>query len=138
MRILNAFWRDRRGISALEFSLVAPVLATVLILGWDGWMMFNQAVDMRTAVQTGARYYEIGGASDTAAQTQALAAWVNKPAGGAITVARACFCGATSANCSDTCVSGNPSTYITLTATSTFSGALQSKALTEKEVLRVR
>jgi len=138
MHRLTSFWRDRRGISALEFSLIAPILATVLILGWDGWLMINQSVDMRTAVQTGARYYEIGGTDDTAAQTAALAAWVKKPAGGAVTVARACYCGSTTSSCSSACASGSPSTYVTLTATSTFSGALQSKALTEKEVVRVR
>ncbi|MGE5149430.1 MAG: TadE/TadG family type IV pilus assembly protein [Rhodospirillaceae bacterium] len=138
MRRLSAFLADRRGLSAIEFSLIAPVLTAVLILGWDGWLMINQSVDMRTAVQTGARYYQIGGSSDTAAQTAALAAWVHKPAGGSLSVARACYCGSTVTACSQSCVGSTPSTYITLTATSPFNGTLQSRTLTEQEVVRVR
>jgi Flp pilus assembly protein TadG len=137
MRSFGKFWRDRRGISAIEFSLILPVLTSVLILGFDGWMMINQSQDMRTSVQTGARYYQIGGSDDADARTAALAAWVNKPAAGDVQVARACFCGATTNNCASSCASGTPSTYVTLTATSTFSGMIQSKALTETEVVRV-
>lgn len=138
MRRLMPFLADRRGVSALEFALIAPVLSTVLVLGWDGWMMINQATDMRTAVQTGARYYQIGGSDDAAAKTAALAAWVHKPADGALTVARACYCGTSVSDCSTTCASGTPSTYLTLTATSTFSGTMETKALTESEKIRVR
>jgi len=138
MRRFLSFFTDRRGVSALEFALIAPILSSVLILGWDGWMMINQTTDMRTAVQTGARYYQIGGSDDAAAKTAALAAWVHKPADGALTVARVCYCGTTANDCSSTCASGTPSTYLTLTATSTFSGAIEHKALTQSEVIRVR
>lgn len=138
MRSISKFWRDRRGISAIEFSLILPVLTTVLVLGFDGWMMINQSQDMRTSVQTGARYYQIGGSVDTDARTAALAAWVNKPAAGDVQVTRACFCGTTANNCASSCASGTASSYVTLTATSTFSGMVQSKALTESEVVRVQ
>jgi len=138
MRRSRSFWADRRGISALEFALIAPVLSTILVLGWDGWMMMNQATDMRTAVQTGARYYQIGGTDDAAAKAAALAAWVSKPSGSALTVTRACFCGSAANSCDTACASGTPSTFITLAATSTFSGTMQHKSLTEQEVVRVR
>lgn len=139
MRGLSRFRRDVRGVSAVEFALIAPILCSVLIMGWDGWMMINQSVDMRTAVQTGARYYQVGGTSDATAQAAALDAWVHNPATGNLSLARACTCDATPTSCSSACAAGStPMTYITLTATSTYDGALQHRNLTETEVVRVR
>lgn len=139
MRRLAAFHRDRRGVTAVEFALIAPILCGVLILGWDGWMMISQSLDMRTAVQTGARYYQVGGSSDAAAQAAALAAWPHKPASGTFNLIRTCACGATPASCSTACAVGTkPMTYISLKATSTFDGAIQHRNLTESEVVRVR
>ena len=139
MRTLVRFLRDRRGVSAVEFALIAPVLAAVLVMGFDGWMATRQALDMRTALQTGSRYYQTGGADDEAALALALAAWPARPAGGVLSVSRSCRCSAQVAACDVTCPgSVVPSTFVTLTASSAFSGALSPRQLTESEVLRVR
>ncbi|MFC3070071.1 TadE/TadG family type IV pilus assembly protein [Phenylobacterium soli] len=139
MTRLATLWRDRRGVTAIEFALIAPVLASVLILGWDGWMMISQSLDMRTAVQTGARYYQVGGTDDTAAQTAALAAWPHRPANASFSLARACACGGAATSCSSACTAGQtPTTTVTLTASSAFDGAIQHRSLKETEVIRVR
>lgn len=139
MRALRNIARDERGISAMEFSLLAPILATVLVLGWDGWMMISQSLDMRTAVQTGARYYQIGGSNDTDALAAVNAAWTHKPATGAtVGVGRSCTCGTSPNTCGQTCASGTAMTFITLSAGSTFSGMAYSRDLHETEVIRVQ
>lgn len=139
MRLFAKLRRDIRGVTAIEFALIAPILSSVLILGWDGWMMISQSTDMRTAVQTGARYYQVGGSDDTVAQSAALAAWAHKPSAGSMSLVRSCTCDATPTSCSATCAVGaTPMTYITLTATAPFDGAIQHRNLTETEVIRVR
>jgi hypothetical protein len=102
-------------------------------------MMISQSLDMRTAVQTGARYYQIGGSDDTAALAAVNAAWTHKPAtGSTVGVARACMCGTSTNTCGQSCASGTAMTFITLSASSTFSGAAYSRDLHESEVIRVQ
>ena len=92
---------------------------------------------MRTAVQTAARYYEVGGSSATDAQTMALAAWTHKPGSGALSIARACACGGSVISCGSICNS-SATTTITVTASSTYAGSVGNKSLHESQVVRVR
>jgi Flp pilus assembly protein TadG len=138
MRWLHNLRREQAGNAAVEFALVAPFLCTLLLLVWDGWSLLSQTLDMRTAIQTGARYYQVGGTSDAAAQAAANAAWRNKPGGGSLSLTRACSCGGSSAICGASCAAGNQAAYVTVTATSTFTGVLQQRDLTETEIMRVR
>lgn len=133
------FISDRSGVAALEFALIAPLLATLVIVGADTWLHVSQNEDMRTALQTAARYYETGGSDDPTAQLVALQAWPSKPADGAVSVARSCTCGATPADCATLCPGSNPpSVYLSLTAQGTFTGLLQSHILSQNDVVRVR
>lgn len=139
MRRLRALARDRRGVAAVEFALILPILVAVLILGVDGWLRITHANDMRTALQTGARYYQSGGADDTAAQQAALSAWPTPPTDATLTVSRTCMCGPSAAACSSLCGgSAPPSALITLSARGTFQGLTGTTPLAEDEVVRVR
>jgi Flp pilus assembly protein TadG len=139
MRRLRAFAADRRGLAAMEFALIAPVLVTVLVLGVDGWLQGTQTSQVRAAMHTGSRYYETGGNDDTVAQTVALAAWTSKPADGVMSVARACTCGATPIACNTLCAGSNPpSAFITMSATATYSGLVHTHAISQSDVVRVR
>jgi Flp pilus assembly protein TadG len=139
MRSLKTFLRDRSGLAGVEFAFIAPIVIAMLVLGVDGWQRESQISSMRTAMHTGARYYENGGSDDTVAQTVATAAWANKPTNGLISVARACTCGATAISCTGVCGGTSlPSVFITLSGTGTYSGLLQSHALAQSDVIRVR
>ena len=139
MRALKTFFRDRSGLAGVEFAFIAPIVIAVLVLGVDGWQRESQISDMRTAMHTGARYYENGGSDDVVAQTVSTAAWSTKPQDGQIAVTRACTCGATPIACTGVC-NGNslPSLFITLSATGTYTGLLQSHAISQSDVIRVR
>jgi Flp pilus assembly protein TadG len=139
MRRLRHFRTDRSGLAALEFALIAPFLATLLLVGADTWLTVSQNEDMRTALQSGARYYQTGGSDDPTAQLVAQQAWPSKPADGSMSVARSCTCGSSPADCATLCAGSNPpSVFLTLTAQGTFSGLMQSRVLSQTDVIRVR
>ncbi|HEX3363737.1 TadE/TadG family type IV pilus assembly protein [Phenylobacterium sp.] len=139
MRRFARFASDRSGLAALEFALIAPLLATLLVVGADTWLNVSQNQDMRTALQSGARYYQTGGADDPTAQLVAQQAWPGKPADGAVSVARSCTCGSSPVDCATLCTGSNPpSVFLTLTASGTFTGLLQSHAMSQNDTVRVR
>jgi Flp pilus assembly protein TadG len=137
MRRLLSFARDRSGVSAIEFALIAPAFALVVIYSIDGWMMIQQSLDMRTAVQTAARYYEIGGGDDPTAQSLALAAWRNKPQASSLGVSRTCACDGVTASCTASC-NGLATVTATILASSSYNGSVFHRSLNEKQVVRVQ
>ena len=139
MRALKALLRDRSGLAGVEFAFIAPIVIAVLVLGVDGWQRESQIANMRTAMHTGARYYENGGSDDVVAQTVSTAAWTTRPQDGLISVARACTCGGTTISCTGVCNGTSlPSVFITLSGTGTYTGLLQSHAISQSDVIRVR
>ncbi|MFL5297468.1 MAG: TadE/TadG family type IV pilus assembly protein [Phenylobacterium sp.] len=139
MRLVRSL-RDDRGVAAIEFALIIPVLVGVLLLGMDGWMRITQVSQMRSALQAGARYYEGGGSDDTNAANLAVKAWASVPADAQVIVARSCTCGAVVVACTSQCAPNNtlPQTFITLTANGTYHGVVHSESLTEVGSIRVR
>ena len=139
MRPLHSFIDDRRGIAGVEFAFIAPIVIGLLVLAVDGWQRESQISDMRTAMHTGARYYETGGSDDTVAQTVSTAAWSTKPPNGAVTAVRACTCGSLPVACTTVCSGSSlPSVFVTLSATGTYTGLMQSHVLSQSDVIRVR
>ena len=134
----RGFARDQRGLAAVEFALIVPVLASVLLFGFDGWMQLRQAGDMQTALHSGVRYYQAGGTSDYDALVVGLNAWPHKPAGATFSVARACVCGGAAGSCNTLCGTQPPNIQVTLSASSTYAGSMYSRAMTETQVVRVR
>jgi Flp pilus assembly protein TadG len=136
-------WRDfarhESGASAIELALVLPIVVALLLLGANEWLQLRQTQDMSSALHTGARYYQEGGADDNAARTLALSAWPNAPQDASLAVTRTCKCGATVVACSTVCNGTDvPQTIITLTTRSTFEGMSGSSAQARQETVRVR
>lgn len=138
IRRLHRFRADDRGLAALEFALVAPIFLAVLLIGADHWLRISQLSAMRSALQTGVRYFQTGGVDDAKAQALANQAWTRRPPDGVVVVARTCACGAVTVECTNLCSADPPSVFITLTATGQFAGLTQSRTLTQSDVLRVR
>ena len=64
MARLRTFWRDRRGVSAVEFSLLGPLAITMLIGIVELGMVFLVSGSLENAVLTSSRFGITGGAPD--------------------------------------------------------------------------
>lgn len=139
MGILSAFVRHRGGASAIEFAVVTPVLAGLLIAGTDAWLLINRKQDMHAAINAGAHYYMGGGTDDPTAQSISLNGWPNAPSDAKVSIARACTCGGAAAGCSTLCAATQqaPEIRVTLNATTYWNG-LHPAPLSEAETVRVR
>jgi len=133
------FQRDESGAAAVEFAMVAPLLAAVLIgLGTMGGLIlaYNK---MRQAVSSGGQYaMTVAPDNTTAVQTVVLSAWDDKPANAVVNVQQQCRCGTTVSVCTTNCADGDyPQKIITITASrnySLFSGG--SRAISVSQQVR--
>jgi len=138
-RFLAKVRRDKRATSAIEFALIAPVLAGVVVALADVNKMGMGAANMQTAVRAGAQYAMAGGTDAPTAQTKANAAWTRKPAGGTVSASRVCKCAATAQDCNTPCADNQwPEMYMTVTASGHFGGNFYSMDKTITETVRVR
>jgi len=138
-RLLAKVRRDKRGTSAVEFALIAPVLAGVVVALADVNNMSMGATNMQAAVRAGAQYAMAGGTDPTAAESTADAAWTRKPGGGTIDASRVCKCAGVAQDCNTVCSDNQwPELYMTVTATGHFGGNFYSMDKTITETVRVR
>lgn len=142
-------WRfigDERGMGAIEFAILAPILILMITGIVVGAGYASQLLDTRAAVQAGAKYVLQGGSDNTTIRSVSLAAWANKPTGGDIQVVRYCVCGVTINSCSALCVSTQraPPAFIEIEATAAWASPLQNSWLPsgtdviQTQVVRVR
>lgn len=121
-RALHA-WRDRRGVSAIEFAIIAPVLIAMMVCITDFGLGYYADTQLSSAAQAGAAYavqkgYDAAGMS-TAAQAASRLSNVG--------VAPSEFCGCPGANgvvsatCTATCSDGlRAGTFAQVTATTDY------------------
>ncbi|MDP3854286.1 TadE/TadG family type IV pilus assembly protein [Phenylobacterium sp.] len=129
--------RDERGIAAVEFALIAPVIALLAATSFAIWEFADSRQDMRSALKVGAEYYLNGGSDDATAATLAVGDWRHKPAGAYITTSRSCRCGETAITCTSLCpASRPPAVYVTLSASAPLEGG--GNPTVDRMVVRVR
>jgi Flp pilus assembly protein TadG len=139
MKFLRDFLRGRDGTSAIEFAIIAPILAGLTIYGFDTWQLINRKQDMHAAINASAHYYMGGGTDDGTGQSIGLSGWPNTPADAKMTIVRACTCAGAGADCASICPATQQATeiHLTMTATTQWNG-LHPAALSESENIRVR
>ena len=139
MTALRKFLSHQGGASAVEFAIIAPILAGLLVLGFDAWQLINRKQDMHAAINAGAHYYMGGGGDDPTGQSIGVSGWPNRPGDGQVAIARACTCAGAASDCSTVCAATQqaPEVRVTLTATNQWTG-LHPAALSESETVRVR
>lgn len=125
MRRVWRFCCDRRGVSAIEFAMVAPVAVTAMLAAFDLGNAAQQQIALQEAVRTGGQYAVNFPTNPSAVQTAVVSAlpsgWALSNPGGVPVVT--CSCG-TYGNYSD--CSSPPSTCtspmtVTITATKSYS-----------------
>lgn len=109
---------DRRGVSAVEFALVTPVIALFVVGVFDGGSAIKTSMDVSNAARAGAEYALIHGWNDTAIKTAASSATSTS-----VTTSNSQFCGCPSASaiasqtCATTCAGSGltAGAYISIT-----------------------
>jgi Flp pilus assembly protein TadG len=117
---------DRKGVTAVEFAIVAPVLVIVCVGIIDMGLAIYTDMQVKNAAQTGAQYAVANGyhPDDIAAQAKAgstLGSLSMSPA-----PAQFCGCpgatGVSSTSCSAVCADGSsPGTFVTVSAQASYS-----------------
>jgi Flp pilus assembly protein TadG len=130
--------KDSRGLAAIEFALISPVLVGIVLLLADvaGFVALNSG--MKYGVRTGVQYIMNGGTDSAATTAVVNQAWTNKPSNATVSVTTTCVCASTPVTCGTTCSGGGtPQTLKTIAATAPFSGFLLSLSATASETVRV-
>jgi len=116
-------WRDRRGVSAVEFALIAPLLIGMMICIADFGLGYYSDTQLASAAQASATYAAQNGYDAAAMTTVAQAA--TKLASVGVTPTQFCGCpspgGVTSTSCGATCGDGlRAGTFAQVTATTDY------------------
>src|SRR5262245_49244411 len=136
---LKALFRDKRGVSAIEFGFIAPILVGVVIGTTDAGLITYHYYDMDAAVGSGAQYVMRGGSDMSVAQAVVSSGWTTRSKAASIAVQQFCRCAATIAQCSITCPDGTtPQGFTTISASDTYDGLFYSKDLAASETIRVK
>jgi Flp pilus assembly protein TadG len=139
LRTLRSFLRDPRGVSAVEFSIVAPVLVAMSIACMEGGLLTLRSYDMRAAVNSSAQYFMQGGTDMVAAKAVLMSAWTRKSADAQATISQSCKCGTTVSVCTALCADGTvPMSYYVIATSMTSKGLFSTSALTAGDTVRVR
>ena len=143
--MLRSLGRCRRGAIAVEFALIAPVLAALVVGMFEYFGATHQAMQLASAARAGAEY-ALSYPSDSTGIEQAIqGSGQLATAGLSITVSQVCECpDGTAVACTDTC-GGNLSNVFVRVALSqpaksilASSGVMSGYSLSTSATLRVR
>ena len=125
LRRIIAALRDARGVSAVEFALAAPLLATILTLLVDFGFGFYEKMQVEDAAQAGAQYALLNGWNSTAIQNAVTSATTLSGLTATPAPTQSCGCpngtAIAAATCGSTCSNGlSAGTYVTVNAQATY------------------
>ena len=128
---------DATGTAAVEFGLVLPVLAGIVIGIPDVANIATGAINMDGAVRAGVQYAMNGGTDTTSVATYASRNWVSQPHGASMTATEACYCDGVVLTCGQPCA-GTVSSFITVAASATVGGSMISMPLSKSQKVRIQ
>lgn len=126
IRCLKAF-SSSSGVAAVEFALVLPILAAIVITLPDISQAAMGVMQMEGAARASIQYAMGGGTDMSVAQTIGLQAWSDKPSNASLTASQYCQCAGAAGTCGQSCPDGSvPQTYFTVTASGLMGGSVIS------------
>jgi len=139
MSMLRHFARDRRGASAVEFALIAPVLAVTLLGVAEYGHVVYQRTDMHGALRSGGQYVLNGGRDLAVAREIVLRSWSSMPEDALVEATRFCLCGDEEHVCTSPCDDESvPEAYVSLRARATLGGVVLQYGESADDAIRVR
>jgi Flp pilus assembly protein TadG len=143
---MRRYFQDESGVGAIEFAVIAPFMAIVLLGTISGWAYYSQNNYMRDGVEVAGKYFLQGGTSQETGLAIAEAAWTDKPDDGTVALNQTCICVGAAAACGSVCSDGSiPEKYWTIEASRVFKDPFfvdpifpNGLPLYEREVIRVR
>lgn len=138
-RISHRFAGERRGASVVEFALIAPVLAALLLGVAEVGHITYQRTDMHGALRSGGQYVLNGGRDLEVAREIVIRSWSSMPEDALIEATRFCLCGDEEHACSSPCDDDSvPEAYISLRAQATLGGVVVDYGETAHDSIRIR
>ena len=133
------FLRDRRGVAAVEFAFIAPILILVVAGINDGAQLILKQNNMHSGVSAAAEYIMRGGADMTTVKTIGLSAWPSHSGNASINTSKACYCAGAGGSCTSLCADQTvPLAYITVTASDSYTGWYATTQIATSQKVRVR
>jgi len=135
------FLRKDDGAAAVEFGLIAPIIAAVLVgVTTTGGAILAYS-KMRQAVSSGAQYALAVEDDLDAVEDVVEASWPSRPAGATVSVTRVCYCPSsdtTTVSCSTNCADTSyPKMYTRINASRPYT-AFRREAITLNASQKVR
>jgi len=137
----GAVLRDKAGVSAVEFALVAPVMAASLLGLVEYGSYLYDRTDMHGAVRSGAQYAMNGGRDVTGARDIVLMSWSARPEDAVVNVTRYCLCAEAEHACNTPCPDTQqsvPEVYLRIEAAATLGGLVFDYGHHAAEIVRIR
>ncbi len=127
---LRRFWArfsSNSGVAAVEFAMVVPILAGIVIVLPDISQAAESVMQMEGAARASIQYAMGGGTDMAQAQTIGLQAWADRPDNAALAAREYCECAGAAGTCGQSCPDGSiPQTFFSVTATGKMGGSVIS------------
>jgi len=136
---MRNFLRNKCGASAVEFAIIAPVLAVALLGIAEVGQVIYQRTDMHGALRTGGQYVLNGGRDLDVVEELVLRSWNSRPEDAVVEASRYCLCGEIEHACNSPCVNSSiPEAYIMLQAHATLGGIVVEYGEDADDAIRIR
>ena len=133
------FTRDRSGVTAIEFAMIAPMMAAAMVMALDYSLYVVNRTRMHSGIRAGIQYLMDNGRDLTQLETIVAQSWSEKPADYDIDTERYCLCSDAVHACNVLCADDSaPESYFSINASGTLDGFFNDLQLTATEQLRVR
>ncbi|MHA6287621.1 TadE/TadG family type IV pilus assembly protein [Maricaulis sp. CAU 1757] len=139
VRTLLAFVTCRRGAAAVEFAVIVPVLAALLLGVFDLGRLAHDRTDLHGAVRNGAQYFMAGGDDPDDAVAIVEQSWTSRPENSMVRVVRCCKCAEVDAPCGQLCADGSvPDIVQQIEASAYYAGLFGEYEVSVTEMVRAR
>lgn len=123
--LLRRLRASNEGVAAIEFAMVLPVLAAIVVSLPDLSQAVTGVIEMESAARASVQYAMAGGSDMSVAQTIGMKTWTTKPADAKLVASEACLCAGAAGTCGQACPDGtNPQTYFTVVASGEVGGSM--------------